>query len=149
MSLIKHKGNTPETAQDWPFALLPFRWFDELFRVPAGEQVIRVEEFTKDNTLVVRAELPGIDPEKDVEVTVEGELLNITAQRKEEEQTGDSLFRRSELRYGSFARTIVLPEGVDGDAVTASYRNGILEVRVPLPPEASKEPSRRVPVQQA
>ncbi len=147
MALIKHREKTPDSLGDWPLGWLPsWRWFDDMFHDSAGRQVIRVEEFQKDGALVIRAEMPGIDPEKDVEVTVEGGMLHIAAERREEEDTTERSSHRRELHYGSFARSIALPEGVDDSGVTASYNNGILEVEVPLPTEVAKEPSRRIPV---
>jgi HSP20 family protein len=146
VALIRHRDR-PELVREWPVGMFPgWRWFDDLFGDAAGQQLIKVEEFTKDGTLVIRAELPGIDPEKDVEITVEGGMLNITAERREETEKTERDFHRRELRYGSFARGIPLPEGVDEKAVEASYKDGILEVRVPLPTEPPSEVARRIPV---
>ena len=82
MALIRHRDR-PELVREWPVGMFPWRWFDDLFRDVEGHQLIKVEEFTKDGTLVIRAELPGIDPDKDVEITVEGGILHITAERRE------------------------------------------------------------------
>jgi HSP20 family protein len=114
----------------WP-ALLPFR---------PGE-TFRVEEYTDDGTYVIRAELPGVDPEKDVEVTVDSGVLTINAQRREETKRD----RRSEFRYGSLTRSVSLPEATDQDKIRASYDNGILEVTVPMEELAPLE-SRRISV---
>ena len=108
--------------------------------------MIRVEEFTEDDELVVRAEMPGIDPERDVEITVDEGVLTITAERTQEEKEEKRHFHRRELRYGSFVRRVPLPEGVDQDAISAQYENGILEVRAPLPEQAPSREVRRVPV---
>jgi HSP20 family protein len=146
MALIKHRDR-PELVRDWPVGMFPgWRWFDEMFRDTEGQQMIKVEEFTMDGTLVIRAELPGIDPETDVEITVEGGALNITAERREETEKTERDFHRRELRYGSFARSIALPERVDESAVKASYKDGILEVQAPLPTEPPPEETRRIPV---
>jgi HSP20 family protein len=105
----------------------------------------RVEEFVDDGTLVVRAELPDLDPDKDVELSVANGVLHIRAQREEKTEKNDKGGYRSEFRYGSFVRSVPLPEGVrDGD-ITASYKDGILEVRVPMPAE-EKPPVTKVPV---
>lgn len=151
MALLKHRGRTGSGTFDegWPLLAFP-SWprFGELWEgFGLGEaQVIRVEEFAEGDTLVVRAELPGIDPERDAEITVEGDVLHITAHRHEEEETTERDFRRRELRYGSFARSIRLPEGVDETSVAASYKDGILEVRVPMPQARVKPDTQRVPV---
>lgn len=150
MALVKHRQRTPAPESSWPFAMFSGfpRFFDDLFGDPASnEAMIRVEEFTDGDSFVLRAELPGIDPEKDVEVTVEGDLLHIRAERREEEETSERDFHRRELRYGSFSRTVQLPEGVDDDNVTATYEAGILEVRAPLPAERPKTESRQVRVE--
>jgi HSP20 family protein len=101
------------------------------------EDVIRVDEFHEDGTLVVRAELPGIDPEKDVELTVSEGMLHIEAERHEEEKSEGKGWLRHELRYGSFMRTLPLPEGVTEADVKASYKDGILEIRIPTPTPVS------------
>ncbi len=82
----------------------------------------------KDDSYEVRAELPGIDPSKDVDVTVRDGVLTIKAERTEKkESTG-----RSEFSYGSFVRSVSLPPGADEDAIKATYDNGILTVSVPV-----------------
>lgn len=99
---------------------------------PEGlEEMIRVEEFTEDGTLVVRADLPGIDPDKDVEITVAEGMLRIEAERREEEKTEAKDYVRRELRYGSFSRALPLPAGTTEEDVTATYKDGILEIRMP------------------
>jgi HSP20 family protein len=107
---------------------------------------LRVEEYRDGNELVVRAEIPGIDPEKDVEITVSDGLLHISARREERSETRDKAGYRSEFRYGSFERTVALPAGAKESDVKASYRDGILEVRVPVEAEAEKAATVRIPV---
>lgn len=104
---------------------------------------VRVDEFHENGTLVVRAEMPGLDPEKDIEVTVQEGVLRIRAERREEEKTEEDGYVRHELRSGSFARTIALPNGTADADIAASYKDGILEVRVPAPAPA---PPTKVPV---
>jgi HSP20 family protein len=106
---------------------------------------LRVEEFVDDGTLVVRAELPDIDPDKDVELSVSGGMLHIRAQRAEKTEKKDKDVYRSEFRYGSFVRNVPLPEGVKEDDITASYKDGILEVRAAMPAE-EKPPVTKVPI---
>lgn len=139
---------TPETVDlfdrmfdDW-MSMWPFRRPALLARwMP--ENLIKVDEYREDGTLVVRAELPGIDPDEDVELTVTDGMLHIEAERSEEEKTEERGYLRRELRYGSFARSLPLPEGVTEDDVTASYKDGILEIRVPAP---QPEPGKKIPV---
>lgn len=82
---------------------------------------------------MIRAELPGLDPEKDVEVSVEPGVLTIHAERREETKQD----RHSEFKYGSLTRTMSLPAGADPNKITASYDQGILKVTVPVPEEAN------------
>jgi HSP20 family protein len=100
-------------------------------------QTFRVEEAVQDNRYVIRAELPGLDPDKDIEVTVDGRILTIQAERRQE----DSGPYRSEFRYGSLTRSVRLPAKVDARDVTARYEKGILEVSIPMrevKPEGSR-----------
>jgi len=92
---------------------------------------------------VLRAELPGIDPEQDVAVSVENDLLTIRGERREETKEK----HRREFHYGSFRRTVSLPKGADPEKITASYNDGVLEVRVPT--TAEETPTMRIPVQRA
>jgi len=106
---------------------------------------LRVEEYHEGNTLVVKAEVPGIDPERDVEITLNGNHLHIGVRREEKSEHKGKLGYRSEFRYGTFSRTVTLPGGVNQDAVQASYNDGVLEVRVPIPEEPVSG-SRRIPI---
>ena len=121
-----------------------FDWLEPPWTIlrPAASHPMRVEDYVKDGTYVLRAELPGVDPEKDIEVTVSKGVLTISAQRQEE--TGDK--HRSEFHYGAFARSVTLPEGADEDHIRASYDSGILEVVVTLKDQATGKAPKRVPV---
>ena len=108
-----------------------------------GEDLIRVDEYRDGNTEVIRAELPGIDPDSDLEVMVADGMLRISAERKVEQRTEDKGYSRHELRYGSFTRTLPMPEGASEADVAATYKDGILEIRVPVPEQAaSPEPTK-------
>jgi HSP20 family protein len=108
-------------------------WFEEPFLTlrPYLAQPIKVEEYVEDDHYMIRAELPGIDPEQDVEVTVGSGYLTIRAERSDKFEGK----RRSEFRYGSFSRTIGLPGNADEDAVKAAYHDGILTISVGLKTE--------------
>jgi HSP20 family protein len=104
------------------------------------DEFILVDEYQEDGVLVVRAELPGIDPDKDVELTVTEGMLHIKAERHEEEHKEGTGYVRQELHYGAFTRTLPLPNGVTETDIKASYKDGILEIRVPSPtPVAAKK----------
>jgi HSP20 family protein len=100
---------------------------------PTGEDLIHVDEYREGDTEVIRAELPGVDPERDVEIRVDEGILSINAERKAEDKTEGQGYRRRELRYGRFARRLALPAGVADSDISASYRGGILEIRIPVP----------------
>jgi len=99
---------------------------------------LHLEEFFDGGECVIRAELPGIDPAKDIDLTITDGMLYLHAQReaRKEEERPDGY--HSEFRYGEFRRAIRLPEGATEADVKASYRDGILEVRVPVPEPTSK-----------
>jgi HSP20 family protein len=90
--------------------------------------VMRLEDETKDGYYEVRAELPGVDPTDDIEVTVHDGRLTIKAERTQSSESNG----HSEFSYGSFARTVALPVGADEDDINATYDRGILTVTVPL-----------------
>jgi HSP20 family protein len=121
---------------------LPFRW--PLFPGRGtGAGVIPVDEYEDDGALVVRAELPGIDPETDVELTVSDHVLLIEAERKEEEKVSEKGYVRREVRYGTFTRALPLPDGVTEADITATYQDGVLEIRIPTP---NAEPPKKIAV---
>lgn len=101
--------------------------------------VPRVESYRKDNEYIVRADLPGVNP-NDVHVQAEGNLLTITGERKSEEKGQE--YR--ETFYGKFQRQIALPDGVEADKIAAHYEHGVLEIRVQLPAQLV---SRTIPIQ--
>ena len=106
-------------------------------------QVFRLEEAMRDDRYVIRAELPGLDPGNDIEVTVEGRILTIRAERRQQ----DNGPCRSEFRYGSLARAVRLPARVEAADVTARYDKGVLEVSVPV--RVVKPEGTRIPVENA
>jgi HSP20 family protein len=120
--------------------------FRRMFDLEPESGWLRVEEFVDAGTLVVRAELPDIDPDEDVELSVTDGVLHIRAHREERSEKQDKDLYRSEFRYGSFVRNVRLPEGVESDDITASYKDGVLEVRAPLPPADEKPPVTKVPI---
>lgn len=94
-----------------------------------------VDILEKGDDLVLRADLPGVEP-KDVEINVQDGTLTLKGERKWESDVKEDNFRRVERVYGSFVRSFALPQTVDADKVEAEYRNGVLEVKLPKRPEA-------------
>ena len=96
---------------------------------------VHVEDWMEDDgTYVLRAEMPGIDPDKDVDVSIDGDVLTIKGERQEQQKDKN----RSEFHYGSFTRSITLPKDTKPEDVTASYTDGVLEIRVPTGATASE-----------
>jgi HSP20 family molecular chaperone IbpA len=118
--------------------LLPFT--EDRF-VPAMDVTTRGED------LLVKVELPGIDLEKDVEISVEGDRLHISGKRTAERKEEKEGHHFQEMRYGSFERTFPLPDGVGADAVSAEYRDGILEIKIAgAAKEIAAPEKRQIPV---
>ena len=88
-----------------------------------------VDVVTKDGDMVIRAELPGMKPE-DVDVSFQNGILTISGERKEEEEHKDAGYLLRERRYGSFRRSMTLPEGIDEKKIKANFKDGVLEVSV-------------------
>jgi len=119
------------------------RGFDRLFRdafssvlpVREGELPTRawapaVDICENENNIVLKAELPGVDP-KDVEVRVEDNTLYLKGERKFEKETKEENYHRIERSYGSFARSFALPNSIDAEKVAAEYQDGLLTLTLP------------------
>lgn len=107
-----------------------------------GDLVPAIETFTRDDQLVVRADLPGVDPSA-VDIAVEGNRLTIRGERKWSSEGVRPERSYSEVVYGTFERTLTLPQGVDPDTVQASYKDGVLEITMKAPAGLI---ARKVPV---
>jgi len=145
MTLV-HRNNHVRHQLERPLLRFPESW-GWPFESSEDQQWLRVEEFQDGDVLVVRAELPDIDPDKDVEITSEDGVARIHAHREQKSETKNKESYRSEFRYGEFDREIVLPHGTKAKDIKASYKDGILEVRIPsaaeVSPAATKVPISR------
>jgi HSP20 family protein len=135
MSTMIHRGRTLGEVLDWVDWPLISIW------APAGHPM-RAEDYVKDGQYVLRAELPGCNPEQDIEVTTSRGILTIHAERREQAQGR----HHSEFRYGKLARSFRLPPNADESRIRSVYGNGILEVTADLATEAGQPERRRVPV---
>lgn len=152
-SLIRHEPEHAESVDifdrfdrmfdEWRREL-PFRWPLFAGRGWSGAGMIPVDEYKEEGALVVRAELPGIDPETDVKLTVTDHVLHLEAERREEERVKEKGYMRHEVRCGSFSRTLPLPEAVTEADITANYKDGMLEIRIPTP---EAEPAKKIPIE--
>ena len=109
-------------------------WVDgrERVRTPA------VDIVRGDHTMVVRADMPGLKPEE-VKIEVQDDILTVSGEHEERDEEKTADYVRRERRYGSFCRSMPLPDGVDAEKITATTHDGILEVTIPLPVEAEKK----------
>ncbi len=142
MTLMKHTRDD----LDWPtfFDRPFFDWPESWKAMLSSDAALKVEEFEDDGNLVVRAEMPGIDPDEDVEITVSDHTLHLRAERRSETKTEDKKGFRSEFQYGSFARSVRLPVGATEADVKATYTDGILEVRIPI--DVAEAETKKIPV---
>lgn len=106
---------------------------------------LRVEEYNEEGTMVIKAEVPGIDPDRDVDITLSGSELRIDVRHEEKTEHKSKRGYRSEFRYGTFNRSISLPGPVNEEDIHASYQDGILEIRVPVSDQATST-ARKIPV---
>ena len=149
-------------ASPWELMRRMSEEMDQLFEslggrraTPAGRQrggmelgtaapllVPHIDVQQRGNELVVKADLPGLRPE-DINVAVDRGVLTISGARRQEEREEREGFIRSEISYGTFYRTIPLPDGADEERVAATFRNGVLEVTIPV---SERQQGRRVQV---
>ena len=125
------------------------RWRENLFApFEAGSALfpfvspdIRIEQAVESGRFVVRAEIPGVDPQKDVDVSVEHGSLSIRAERSEDKRDKT----HSEFHYGQLARTVLLPSAVKEQTATAKYANGVLEISFAM--GDARESGRNIPIE--
>lgn len=158
ISWVAPRGAAPSSSADHPLRSLQGelnRVFDNLLRAmpdagaasaaavaPFAGEGPRLDVAETDTEINVAADLPGLE-EKDIEVSLSGDsLLTIKGERKAESQGRLLGYRISERTFGSFSRSIELPAGIDADAVSASFRNGVLTITIPKKQEAVKEAKR-------
>jgi HSP20 family protein len=109
-------------------------WPAPAFRMPAPT----LDVYEEKDDVVVKAELPGLSKE-DIEVNLTGSTLTIKGEKKKEEEVKEKDYYRRERSYGSFTRSLELPSEVKADQVSASFKNGVLEIRMPKTEEAKKK----------
>jgi HSP20 family protein len=157
MALIPWKNKTDQSPDGNSSPMVEFRnemnrLFDTFLREPLGTlsesfnshgrwaPTLDIAESEK--CVTVRAELPGVDP-KDLDITVTGDRLTISGEKKETSERKEKDYCHRESRYGSFTRTLQLPAGVDPQQVTADYDNGVLTVTLQKQPGAV---AKKIPV---
>ncbi len=101
-----------------------------------------VDVWETENELVLSFDLPGI-PEDKIAVELDDSVLTVSGERERTQEHSSDRFYRFERRFGTFARSVTLPQGVNEEAIQAAYRDGVLEIRVPKPEE---QKPKRIPV---
>ena len=112
----------------------------------AVDWIPAIETFERDDKLVIQTDLPGLAAD-DVAVEVADGILTLSGERRDEQEIEDRGLRRTERRYGRFTRSLALPEGAQVEQIQASFRDGVLEITVPLAPSAAQQ-RRKVDVRQ-
>lgn len=136
--MTRTTGSAPfQRIDDWAGSPL-----STVHRQVSQPHPIPIEQYSDGLTYVIRLELPGIEPARDLEVSVQTGVLSVRAERRDESPAKHD----SEFRYGTFARHVALPVGSDTRSVTAAYRNGILTVRIGMENEY-QAPPQAVPVE--
>ncbi len=136
----------PGTLIRWdPFAELPeFRgWFDRLlddFGTARAREWTPAVDVVRDNgNLILRADVPGIEPEE-IRIEIREGYLTLSGEHEETTEETEKQYVRRERRYGSFSRSVPLPEGVEAKKIKAKTHDGVLEVTIPLPKQVAVEP---------
>ena len=107
-----------------------FPWSEGKTTLPFEGRFPRVDVLDRDDSILVKAELPGVE-KKDLDISLTDHSLTLKAERREEEKQETDEYFRHEIGYGSFARTIALPENVDVNKAKASFKDGVLEMTLP------------------
>lgn len=135
-------SNVERMFEDWledfwsrPFPRLWRPGFGQIRALSLAAPALDVYEQKDD--LIVKAEIPGLSKEE-IEISLEGHTLTIKGEKKKEEEVKEEDYYHSERTYGAFSRSIELPVAVQTDKVNASFKNGVLEIRLPKTEEAKK-----------
>ena len=132
---------SPETGLALQPFFRPFDLLEEVEEMAAGFDkalVPDIDMFEDGNEVIVKAELPGVH-KKDLDVRIDGDVLTIKAEKKEEKETRKDTYYTHERRFGSVVRYVTLPGRVDAEKVNASLKKGILEIRMPKAEEPAKK----------
>jgi HSP20 family protein len=105
-----------------------------------------IDMVRENGVLVINTEIPGIDPQKNLEIMVEDDMLVIKGEKTAEKGVTDKDRLLHERRYGAFTRRIPLPDGVDPNSLAATYEKGVLKVQVPLPKESAPKQPHQIPI---
>jgi HSP20 family protein len=120
------------------------RLWDSFFERPGrrtdkqGEWYPSLDVAETKNDLVIKAEVPGMEP-KDIDISLSNGILTIKGEKKQEREEKEEDYHLVERSYGSFTRSIQLPREIQSDKISASYKNGVLKITLPKSEEAKKK----------
>jgi HSP20 family protein len=133
-------SNAERMFEDWledfwarPFPRMWRPGFGQLRAMALAAPALDV--YDQKDDLIVKAEIPGLSKEE-IDISLEGNMLTIKGEKRKEEEVKEEDYYRSERAYGAFSRSIELPAAVQTDKVNASFKNGVLEIRLPKTEEA-------------
>lgn len=101
---------------------------------PAPEGTLALDMYQTEDATVIKSSVPGLKPEE-IDISITGNTLTISGESKQEEEVKEENYIRRERRYGSFSRSVVLPEGLEPDKAEASFEDGVLTLSIPKAPE--------------
>ncbi len=110
---------------------------DQIFAGNGESWNPRIDVVKKEGEIVLKADLPGVKPEE-IDVEVEDGVLTVSGEHEEKTEEKEERYLRRERRYGSFSRSMALPEGVKAEDIEANTVDGVLELRIPMPKPAEK-----------
>lgn len=128
------RRNVDRFFDDWPFS----------GRFPEGAGYGRIDLYETENELVAQCEVPGLESREDVEIAVDQQTLTVSGRLKAAEHVKEEQYHRRERFTGKFTRSVTLPVPVASEGISASYRNGILEIHMP---KLKGDQRRRIDVQ--
>lgn len=133
------------SMESWPFYRRALDW-EPVRRMEkaVGMMVPDIDATETDNEMRITAELPGME-DKDINVDLSGDMLTIRGEKRDESESEEKNYHVSERRYGSFSRTVRVPESVDGTKISAEMKNGVLTVSMPKSAVA-KDKQRKIPI---
>ena len=139
---VERVRDRPVRLWDWFDGPELSRWFGDMKPWFGTVDQLRIEQEVNDDTMTIRAEMPGIDPDKDVDISLDDDILRIRAERRSETKEEQEGRVRSEFHYGSFERRLRVPKGVGLDDVKATYKDGILQIVLPYKVASEEQPKK-------
>ena len=131
VALVRRSPNGALTLEPWFRPLSLLEEVEEMAQAAFNTGLHpKLDMFEENNELVIKAELPGVR-KKDLDISLEGDVLKIKAEKKEEKEVKEATHYTRERRFGQYSRYMTLPARVDAEKVSATLKKGLLEIRLP------------------